>query len=304
MGPKTKNLNLNKAKQEKNDEYFTRVEDIEQEIKHYCSFIKGKRILCNCNDYPGTSFFDFFISKFKQLGIISVTGIKYNENGKGVKYFFNGTEVIGTELSGNGSFSSEECLGLIGENDIVITNPPFSKFVPYLSTLVKSNTYFLIIGSINACTNNTVLNLIKENKVWLGSGDNHLSMWFGIPDEYERNGNSLYVDKTGKRFWKVCGTVWFTNIDGDFRHKKIELKNSIRDFKYEKFDNIDAINVTRYNKIPYDYDGLIGVPVSFLDKYCVEQFEIVGNEDDFKLFKGRTYINGKRMYSRIFIRKK
>ena len=299
-----KNLNLSKAKSEKNDEYFTRIEDIEAELSHYTEFIHGKRILCNCNDIPGTSFFDYFVSKFNETGIQSVTGVGYSEHGNGMKYVFDGNSIISSTLSGSGGFETNEGIGLIHDCDLVITNPPFSRLTEYIDTLVTEGARFIIVGNINAATNKIILDYIKDGKIWLGSGYNHLSMWFGIPENYQKCGKSLYVDESGKRFWKVCGTVWYTNINSDFRHREIDLRCSVNNTKYEKFDNIDAINVTRYDKIPYDYDGLIGVPISFLDKYCPEQFEIVGNEDTFGLYKGRCYLNGKRMYSRIFIRRK
>ena len=232
-----KNQNLKKAKDEKNDEYFTRTEDIELEVRHYLDEIRGKRIICNCNDYPGTPFFDYFVDNFNKLELKSVTGFKYNENGNGMKFVYEGDLIYEFYLNGNGGFESNELLECINDNTIVITNPPFSKFTDYINKLMERKAKFLIIGSINAATSFEIFPFIKENRVWLGSGDNHLSMWFGIPDYYERSGKSLFVGNDGKRYWKVCGTVWYTNLKCDVEKEKIELKCSINKENYETIGN-------------------------------------------------------------------
>lgn len=219
-----------------------------------------------------------------------------------------------TRLEGNGDFRSNECIELLKEADIVVTNPPFSLFREFVAQLIKYEKKFLIIGNQNAITYKEIFKLIKDNMVWLGFKSGHTLFQvpesYTIPDFYDKNdkgklrSNGYILDENG-RLWRNLGNIcWFTNLDHNKRHEEIDLYKRYEPAEYPRYDNYDAINCDLVANIPIDYEGVIGVPISFLDKYCPEQFEIIGNEYSQNIAKGRCYINGKRMYSRIFIRKK
>jgi len=231
-----------------------------------------------------------------------------------VEWLIKNDKNVLTRLEGDGDFRSEECIELLKEADIVVTNPPFSLFREYVAQLVEYQKKFLIVGNQNAITYKEIFKLIKDNKVWLGFKSGHtlfeVSDSYTIPDYYDKNdkgrlrSNGYIVDANGK-LWRNLGNIcWFTNLDHNKRHERIDMFKHYSPEEYPKYDNYEAINCDLVVNIPMDYDGIMGVPVSFLDKYNPDQFEIIGNEYDLKLDKGRGYINGKRMYSRIFIRKK
>ena len=240
---------------------------------------------------------------------IEITEVS-DENGDGatdlsdVKLLLQNRKNILTQLNGDGDFRSEECIKLLKEADIVVTNPPFSLFREYMAQLVEYNKKFLIIGNKNAITYKEIFPLIKENKLWIGltirSGDRE----FRVPKEYITRSASLRTDEKGNKYIKVPGVHWFTNLDYPERHEELVLYKRYTPEEFPKYDNYDAINVDKTSAIPYDYNGIMGVPITFLDKYNPEQFEIIGNEYSLNIAGGRGYINGKRMYSRIFIRKK
>ena len=217
-------------------------------------------------------------------------------------------------LEGDGDFRSEEVCKLRDESDIIVTNPPFSLFREFLNWIIESDKGFLIIGSKNAITYMDVFTLIKRNKIWLGNGFSAGNAFFEIPKECVRDfSGGVYDEKNGLVKFRNC--CWFTNLDHGRRHEPMMLMSmkdnirfskhkDIRENGYPKYDNYNAIEVSHTDSIPSDYVDLMGVPITFLDKYCPEQFEIVGNEYDLNISKGRGYVNGKRCYSRIFIRKK
>ena len=221
-----------------------------------------------------------------------------------VEYLLKNDKNVLTRLEGTGDFRSNECVELIKEADIVVTNPPFSLFREYVAQLVEYQKSFLIIGNVNAITYKEIFPLVKENKIWLGPSITSGDRKFNVPDYYPLNAAGCGIDENGKHFIKVKGVRWFTNLDHNKRHDKLELYKHYTPDEYPKYDNYDAINIDKTSEIPIDYDGVMGVPITFLDKYCPEQFEIVGNEYDLDIDKGRGYVNGKRMYSRIFIKKK
>ena len=222
-----------------------------------------------------------------------------------------------TELKGDGDFRSDECLELLEEADIVVTNPPFSLFREYVATLVEYDKKFIIIGNVNAVTYKEFFPLIKDNKVWLGSNMNSGCQKFFIPDYYPLKAASCGIDKDGRRFIKVNGIRWYTNLDIKKRHEDLILIRKYNEDDYPKYDNYDAIEVSKVKNIPYDYDGVMGVPITFMDKYNPDQFEILGI--DFQIKDGllndiikcgwngkldRGYVNGKRKYSRILVKNK
>ena len=302
------NANLLNAKRAKNDEFYTQLSDIENELKHYKSHFAGKVVYCNCDDARKSNFFRFFQKKFNDYGLKKLITTSYNENGHGSVLVYEGDtngngkldehEIKVGELKGNGDFRSEECIELLKESDIVVTNPPFSLFREYISTLVQYGKKFLVIGNNNAITNKEIFPLIKENKLWLGFSDNK-TMEFVMPDSYEKYN---YIDKKGRKIGKVPAISWFTNLEHSKRNDEIILYKKYTPEEFPKYDNYDAIEVSRVCEIPKDYNGVMGVPITFLGKYNPSQFEIVKfrkGDDDKDLC-----VNGKCPYFRILIRKK
>ena len=203
-----------------------------------------------------------------------------------------------------GDFRSAECVKLLQMADVIVTNPPFSLFREYIAQLIKYHKKFLIIGNVNVITYKDVFPLIKDNVMWFGASIHSGDRKFNVPDDYPLNAAGCGIDETGKKFIRVKGVRWFTNIDYQQRHQDLILYKNYNPDEFPKYDNFDAINVNVTVDIPQDYYGVIGVPVTFLDKYNPDQFEIVGNEYSLGIDKGRGYVNGKRMYSRIFIKRK
>ena len=225
-----------------------------------------------------------------------------------VKELFKMGENKLTELKGDGDFRSEECLELLEESDIVVTNPPFSLFREYVATLIEYNKNFIIIGNQNAITYKEIFPLIKEDKMWLGVSMNGSNRWFGVPDDYEFNKNAKHKVIDGKHYIFVNGVVWFSNLDIKKRHEDIILIRKYNPEEHPKYDNFDGIEVSKVKDIPYDYDGIMGVPITFLHKYNPDQFEIIGLDrytaPKESLVAGRMAINGEPIYARILIRNK
>lgn len=287
-----KNGNLHAAKTAKNDEFYTQLTDVSKELMHYRKHFKGKIVFCNCDDPTWSAFWKYFHLNFEVLGLKKLISTHYDKTQSTYKMEYNGGDdndievgVI-TPLEGNGDFRNTECIELLKEADIVVTNPPFSLFREYVAQLIEYDKKFLIIGNMNAITYKEIFPLLKENKVWLGNNS---------PKEF------IMADKSIKKFGNI---FWYTNLDFTRRHEPLILWKKYSSEEYPKYDNYDAIEVGKTADIPVDYNGIMGVPISFLDKYCPEQFEIVGNEYTLDIEKGRGYINGKRLYSRIFIKKK
>lgn len=314
------NVSLSNAKRAKNDEFYTQLSDIENELKHYKSHFAGKVVYCNCDDARKSNFFRFFQKKFNDYGLKKLVTTSYNEDGHGSVLVYEGdtnsngklddNEVKVSELKGNGDFRSEECLELLKEADIVVTNPPFSLFREFIATLVQYGKKFLVIGNNNAITYKEIFPLIKENKLWLGFSDNK-TMEFVMPDSYEKYN---YIDKKGRKIGKVPAISWFTNLEHSKRNDEIILYKKYTSEEFPKYDNYDAIEVSRVCEIPKDYNGVMGVPITFLGKYNPSQFEIVGltsssKECTYGLLLSenqstRAKINSKYIYARLLIKKK
>lgn len=347
------NKNLHIAKKDKQDEFYTQLSDIENELRHYKKHFKGKVVFCNCDDPYESNFFKYFAMNFNALGLKKLiatcyagspvaerqlslfeeesskesrTGVPHkivitevtDTNGDGatnlsdVEWLIRNNKNVLTRLKGDGDFRSPECVALLKEADIVVTNPPFSLFRQYVAQLIENEKDFLIIGNQNAITYKEIFKLIKENKIWLGFKSGHTLFevpdTYTIPDFYDKKdkkrlrSNGYIVDEKGK-LWRNLGNIcWFTNLDHDKRHEEIDLFKQFNPDEYPHYDNYDAINCDLVANIPTNYDGVIGVPISFLDKYCPEQFEIIKfrkGDDDRDLS-----INGRCPYFRILIRKK
>ena len=306
-----KNSNLHNAKVAKNDEFYTQLSDIEKELCHYKEHFKDKIVLCNCNDAIHGSFAKYFALNFEFLGLNKLICTSYGEgeeNGKICVYKGdkngNGVPDIDEweqyELNGKGDFRSEECIKLLEEADIVVTNPPFSLFREFVAQLFEYDKKFLIIGNLNAITDKDVFPLIKNNQMWLGCSLHAIKCSFLVNNDYEST--NTFIDDDGLKKAKVNNAIWFTNLDHKKRHEAIELYKKYNLEDYPKYDNYNAIEVSKVCNIPIDYDGVMGVPITFLDKYCPEQFEIIkfrkGNDDK------DLSVNGKCPYFRILIKRK
>ncbi len=318
------NKNLNQAKNAKKDEFYTQLVDIENELRHYREHFRGKTVLCNCDDPRVSNFFHYFSYNFEQLGLKKLITTCYKNQERDLFSQHNSERAIWLEytgdhngnripdpeeiginyLQGDGDFRSAECIELLKQADIVVTNPPFSLFREYINLLIKYNKKFLIIGNINAISYKETFQLFKEGKVWLGASIHSGDREFGVPEDYPLQAAGWRLDEYGRKYIRVKGVRWFTNLDYKERHENLILYKQYTPAEYPKYDNYDAINVNKTTDIPINYTGIIGVPITFLDKFNPDQFKIIGNELDLNIEKGRGYINGKRMYSRIFIQHK
>lgn len=331
------NKTLCKAKKEKNDEFYTQYKDIENEINAYVNYnpnvFKDKVILCPCDDPEWSNFTKYFINNFNKLGLKKLISTGYALNDDNGKIFIlekgDDIENINLEkldwwyLFGNGDFRSDEIKKLKNEADIIITNGPFSLFREFISWIMDANKKFIIVGSQNAITYKEVFPLIRDNKIWLGNGFSGCAAHFinKYYKDYATSGNH----RDG--MIRVSGVVWFTNIEHGKHHEKMPLKTMqeninknkkakfINDGRYQMYENYNALNVPVSEAIPSDYDGVMGVPISFLNKYCPEQFIIIGHtsaaDTSVQVEKLRTdpnnknrgIINGKTQYDRILIKK-
>lgn len=290
------NRNLNQAKEAKKDEFYTQLEDINNELRHYRDHFRGKTVLCNCDDPRVSNFFTYFAYNFEKLGLKKLITTCYknqdvdlfsqHKSERAVYLIYEGDrngnhlpdpEEIGIRpLQGDGDFRSAECIELLKEADIVVTNPPFSLFREYVAQLIQYDKKFLIIGNMNAVTNKEIFPLILQNKVWWGASIHSGDRKFWVPDNYELNAAGCGVDETGRKFIRVKGVRWFTNLDYKERHENLILYKKYTPEEYPYLDNFNAIFIAKTTEIPLDYNGIMAVPITFLDKFNPEQFEILG----------------------------
>lgn len=287
------NANLHKAKDAKNDEFYTQLTDVSKELMHYKHHFKDKIVFCNCDDPTWSAFWKYFHLNFAELGLKKLISTHYDKNEPTYKMVYEGGDdsdiKVGakTPLEGNGDFRNQECLELLDEADIVVTNPPFSLFREYVAVLMEHEKKFLIIGSLNAVKYSECFPFIMNNQMWLGNNNVH---------------DFMQPDGTVKKFGNIN---WYTNLDFAKRHEKIILWKEYNDKEYPKYETYDAIEVSKVTNIPVNYSGIMGVPVSFMSKYNPEQFEIVGefNHGSDNIFDlAKPIINGKELFSRIAIR--
>ena len=330
------NSNLQRAKNACDDEFYTLLEDIEKELQYYTQHFKGKTVFLNCDDPYESDFFKYFVMNFGHLGLKKLISVSYASSPLSKESYkaeitkvpgFNckgsidlsdvrelltmGANTIAT-LKGDGDFRSDESVELLKQSDIVVTNPPFSLFREFISQLIKYDKKFVVLGNINAITYKEIWHLIQDNRIWFGSMPSF--MGFRVPPNSPPRKNRYWVDDAGQK-WRSFGNIaWFTNLDHSRRHDEITLFRRYEDdpSKYPHYDNYDAIEVGRVANIPIDYDGLMGVPITFLGKHNPDQFEIVGVSADLaqpvlisgKKKSGRFYIDGHMIYERIVIRRK
>ena len=317
------NKDLRKASKEKKDEFYTQLSDIEKEMKYYQEQFKDKVIFCNCDDPVDSNFWKYFELNFTKLGLKRLISthyetvkpsymleIKRDENGDGL---ITSKDIIKTKLKQNGDFRSPECIELLKQADIVITNPPFSLFREYVAQLIEYNKKFIIIGNVNAITYKEFFPLIKENKVWLGASIHSGDREFKIPNDYPLTASGCRIDELGNKYIRVKGVRWWTNLDYPQRHEDLILYKTYNEEEYPKYDNYNAINVDKTSDIPVDYKGIMGVPITFLDKYNPSQFKLLGIMNTGELNPGIRYentphgrpiINGKELYLRVLIEAK
>ena len=275
------NANLNKAKAAKNDEFYTQLTDVSNELMHYKQNFKDKTVLCNCDDTTLSAFWKYFHLNFSAIGLKKLISTHYDKKEPTYKMVYEGgndndIEVgVKTPLQGNGDFRNQECIELLKESDIVVTNPPFSLFREYVAQLMEYKKKFIIIGNQNAITYKEIFPLIKDNKMWLGYSSNK-ALVFKVPDHYKYDEKLTAEKDDGSHYGKVPAISWFTNLDIDKRYEPLDLYKEYTPEEYLKYDNYDAIEVSKVADIPLDYDGIMGVPITFFDKYCPEQFEIIG----------------------------
>lgn len=291
------NNNLQKAKNTKNDEFYTQLTDIDKELAHYKEHFRDKIVYCNCDDPTKSAFWKYFHQHFAELQLKKLISTHYHREMPTYKMEYTGGDDnnietgIKTQLKGNGDFSSQECLDILDECDIVVTNPPFSLFKNYVPILIAHKKKFLIIGNKNAITYKEFFPLLKDNKVWIG---------------YNNVKSFIQLDGSIKKFGNIG---WYTNLEIEKRHEKLILNKKYTPKEYSNYDNYLAINVNKVIDIPYDYNGVIGVPITFLDKYNPDDFEILGaDEAEGKGLSNGLYIqgskykqcyaNGKRIYKR------
>lgn len=332
--PKPLNRSLHAAKATKQDEFYTQLSDIEKELRHYTKHFKNKAVLCNCDDPKVSNFFHYFSHNFEKLKLKRLITTCYKNceadlfskhtDERGIYLEYHGDkdgnrvpdpDEIGIHnLKGDGDFRSEECIKLLKQADIVVTNPPFSLFREYVTQLVEHKKKFLIIGNQGAISYKEVFGLIKENKMWLGYTH---PVAFIVPDHYEMRAVRSWRTEDGTNWRSLGNACWFTNLDIQKRHEELITVREYRPKEFPHYDNYNAIEVSRYKDIPSDYAGVMGVPVTFLDYYNPEQFEIVGSDYEVKQgllphllrrnWKGKTdrgYVKGKRLFARILIRKR
>ena len=310
------NSNLHKAKATKADEFYTQLGDIENEMKHYKKHFQDKIILCNCDDPYESNFFKYFAMNFNELRLKKLIATSYmgsvfqgqqlslldvrelnqinnkrpykieitevpDENVDGtidlsdVEYLLKNKQNVLMPLKGDGDFRSKECLELLRQADVVVTNPPFSLFREYVTQLMKYDKKFLIIGSLNAITYKECFGFIKNNKMWLGYNNN--AKTYLVPNDYEQK--NTFVGGDGKKYATMGNTGWYTNLDHKKRNEPLRLYKNYSPKEFPHYDNYDAINVDKVSDIPLDYDGVMGVPITFLDKYNPKQFKIISSND-------------------------
>ena len=303
----SKNGKLNQARKAKNDEFYTRLCDIENELRHYEEHFKDKIVLCNCDDPTWSSFWKYFHMNFSRLGIKKLIGTHYETkkpNSYAVEYEGGddgNTDIYSKyiELKGDGDFSSEECLAYLKECDIVVTNPPFSLFRKFIGLITSYPINFIVVGDLNSITYKEVFPLIREGKIWSG---------YCHPKEFNTSFNGDETRKFGNK-------MWFTNLKIKKRYEDLILYRTYNPLDYPKYDNYNGINVDKVSDIPVDYDGVMGVPITFLDKYNPNQFEILGCSESEglgfsnglwldNLIVKQPLVNGERKYKRLFIRRK
>lgn len=315
MASTNKSLNAtqyDKSRQQYRDEWYTQLEDIKEEVRRYHGQLKGKTVYCNCDDPTQSKFVTYFVDNFKKIGLKKLISTGYGigpltEKGKGEKLIYEGEGFQDySHLEGDGSFDSDECMELLKECDVVITNPPFSKFREFLALLIKHKKEFLIIGNLNAVTYKDVFPLIKSGELRLGYLRTR-KLWFRIHDEMQVSTNEVKVGTRNERYVSIGTACWFTNLAVDDPKKVVPTTEFNKDI-FKTYDGTDIVDVPNVRSIPLDYYGVMGVPIGYMKRHNDELFDIVGyassgvksNENDWF----EPQIDGKVKFKRILIKRK
>ena len=309
---------LENAKKQKNDEFYTRYEDIEAEVMKYRRYFRDKVVYLPCDDPADkkSEFWSFFVDNFDAFELKKLIATHYDENGKAYKIwidsdltedgYIDDADALQEDLNGNGDFRSPECIEILEECDIVCTNPPFSLFREFVNILTQYNKDFLILGNNNALSYQNVFSLIKENKMWCGYSCNK-NIAFKVGEGYSYDEKLTAQINDGNKYGTVPAITWFTTLPVRNRNEELVLTKEYNNVEYPKYDNYDAININRVVQIPKDYDGVMGVPITFINIYNPNQFEIIGLMASTTVTDvnfGYPYIDGKKKYARVLIRKK
>ncbi|MCD8099783.1 MAG: adenine-specific methyltransferase EcoRI family protein [Oscillospiraceae bacterium] len=351
------NSNLHDSAKNKQDEFYTQLSLIENELRHYKEHFRGKIVFCNCDDPYESNFFKYFAMNFNSLGLkklittcyvtspVSGDEFQYFVDGGGqlaflpvdgtapvqsdkhpykveikevtdenqdgridladVEYLMRNRKNTMTLLDGDGDFRSPECVELLKQADIICTNPPFSLFREYVAQLEEYQKKYIIVGNMNAVTYKEIFPLIAQNRLWLGYNSGHF--WFKVPDSYEEKKTDFKVDETGQKWRRMGNICWFTNLDIEKRHEDMTLFRHYMPEVYPRYDNYDAIHISKTSDIPCDYFELMAVPITFMQYHSPKQFEIVGIanhgcDSEYDLFK--PVLNGKEQFKRIIIHRR
>ena len=305
------NDNLHKAKNVKNDEFYTKLSDIENELRNYKHHFNGKVVLCNCDESEHTNFYKYFALNFMVLNLKKLICVGYRINRVAEVHVLervsdNRVNEYNTPLKGHGDFRDQESIEFLKESDIVVTNPPFSLFREFMDLLIQYDKKFLVIGNFNAVKYKNIFPLIKDNKLWIGTRPfgGAISMIFNVPDEKQLiESGKHYIMFNGKAMAQIPAT-WFTNLY-HAKQKPLVLSKTYHgnESMYPKYDNADVINIDRKTNIPIDYYGVMGIPITFIDRYNKNYFEILGMDKDFTNDGNGAILKGRHLYGRIFIRR-
>lgn len=296
---------LNKARQGKKDEFYTPYKVVEKELKHYKDLLKGKVVYCNCDNGARSKIYEYLRDNYEEMSLELLISTNYEEDGEGNKYIYDGEVEKHTKLEGDGDFASDECVEILDSVDVVITNPPFSKFRVYMDLIISKKKDYLVLGNNNAITYGNIFKELKDYKMHLGVNVNQ-SVEFEIPKEYITEGVK-YKEREGKKYVRVPAITWFTNINHG-KQRYMEMTESYEETKYSKYDNMDVIEVGHIRKIPRDYEGIMGVPITYLQYHDKTKYEILGSntgvwQDPQGKYGRSTYVGGRETYKRLFIRK-
>lgn len=317
---------LNIAKKEKCNEFYTYYSTIEKEVPYYKDSLNNKIIYCSCDDPNKSNFFKYFIDNFNQYQLKEVIATCYNENGKGLIGCYNGKEAVVKELKGNGDFESSECVDILKHSDVIITNPPFSKMNEFYKVLLDNDKKFLILGNQNNITNKLMFPYFMNGSIMVGVSIRGGGTKFKVPDDYGTRTNNLLYDDEGNKAISVTGVRWFTNMQYQAIKEPIVLNCEYDEKIYSKYDNWNAINVDKTKEIPNNYFGVIGVPITFIDKWnpnledrslknnvvTTDNFIIVGTtafknwdlqKNSINPNQGSQWVNGKELYKRLLIKR-
>ena len=291
---------------------------ISGELCNYRKHFAGKRVLCNCDNPRTSNFFRYFAENFGSLQLRSLTATCHSRQHAGLKAVITNvgnsahvddlSKMPGNsieKLNGDGDFRSDECVALLKEADIVVTNPPFSLFRQFMALLTDMDKRFIVLGSLNAAVYRDIFPLIQSGRMWLGNAFGHF--WFRVPDDYEAKTTDFRVDPDGSKWRRIGNICWFTNLDFPKRHEPMPLRKEYSPEAYRKYDEYDAIEVARVDDIPCGYDGRMGVPITFLTRHNPEQFDIVGLDRYVADNPRRGYrlkLGGRETYARLIIKKR